>query len=113
MLTSLDLLILVFIGFAFAVLVSVCLMFLIKNRIVRRVCLYISIVIGIIMAFLGYMISSGMFPMQTATAMMTALASVGALVFDIVGRKNDKLFLVARIIAAASVAVGFINAFLI
>ncbi len=113
MFTSLDLLVLVFVGLAAAMMISLCLMFVIKKKLVQNIFFYITLILGLFVAFFGYMVGSGMFPIQTAVAIITALACVGALVIRIVGKGNDKMFLIARVIAAAAFVIGFINAFIL
>ena len=92
---------------------SVALMFLVRNRTARKVYFFIASVLGLYISWVGFRIGfGGMFPIQIAVGIVTALACVGAFVFYRVGKGNDKLFLVARILTAAALTVGFFNAIL-
>jgi hypothetical protein len=112
MFTFLDLLVVVFLALAALSLLSLCLMFLIRNKTAKRVFFYISTVFGIYIASIAFRISSGFFPAQTGLAIVTALMCIGAFVVERVGKNNDKMFLIARLIAAAALVIGFFNAIL-
>lgn len=113
MFTSLDLLIIVFMALAVATLLSLALMFLIKDQKARRVCLYIASAIGLYISWVGFRIGfSGMFPIQIAVGIVTALMCVCAFVLERVGKDNGKTFLYARILCAAALVLAFFNAIL-
>ena len=114
MTTFLDLLIVVFMVFAALSLLALCLMFLVKKPIICKICFYIVVALGICAAVIGARMGLGafFFPVQAAAAILAGLASIGALVLQIVGRKNEKLFLAARIISAVALVVGILNAFI-
>ncbi len=73
-----------------------------------------------IMAALGLCVSSialriglgGWFTTQIFFGVLTALASVGAIVLSLIGKKSEKQQKIARILAAAALIVGFVNAIL-
>lgn len=113
MFTFLDLLIVVSMVLIAASLVSVVLMFLVKNKIFRRVCLYICVALSLYVAYVGIRINWYGFSGQAALAGMMALVSIGALVLSLVKMKSDKLFLAARIMAAGALVIGTVNALLI
>ena len=114
MLTSLDWLIIVFMGLAASTLLSLCLMFLLRNKIAKRVCFYVTTALGIYVSTIGLAIGfSGVFLGMIVSGLFTILMCVGAFVLERVGRKNDKLFLVSRIISAAALIFAMANAFLI
>lgn len=111
MLTSLDLLVIVFIVLAALTLLSLCLMFLLKNTVARRVFFYVLSVIGIYVSWIGFRIGyGGYFPIQMAVGVLTAASFVGAFVLERVFRKNGKVFLISRIASAVTLAVAFYNA---
>ena len=113
MLTSLDWLIIVFMGLAALALLSLSLMFLIKNRKAKKVLFYIVAALGIYLSSIAIRIGiSGMFTGQIILGFLTALVSIGSVVTTIVCKNNEKSFLIARIVATASLIVGFANAFL-
>ena len=113
MFTSLDLLIIVFMALAAVTLLSLCLMFFIRNKTAKKVFFCISSVIGLYLSWVGFRIGiGGLFPIQIAVGVLTALMCIGALVLERVGKGNDKIFLIARSVSAAALAIGFFNAIL-
>ena len=113
MLTSLDLLVIVFMIFAAATLLSLSLMFLVRNRKTKKVCFYVTSVFGIYMSWVGFRIGlGGLFPIQSAFGIVTALVSIGAIVLERIRKGNDKAFLISRILSASALVVGFFNAIL-
>jgi len=113
MLTSLDWLIIVFMGLMGATLLSVILMFVLKNKKAQAVCLYVTAALGLFLAYVGISIGSGMFLGQMTVGVLVGMASIASVVLGIVAQKthNEKLFLIARIVAAAALTVGMANAF--
>ncbi len=113
MFTSLDLLIIVFMVLAAVTLLSLCLMFLIRNKTARKVFFYITSVLGLYVSWIGFRIGiGGMFSIQIAVGILTALMCVGAFVLERVSKGNDKMFRIARFISAAALVIGFFNAIL-
>ena len=110
--TFLDLLIVVVLALAAVSLVAMALMFLVKNRTVKRVCLYIVAALGIYMGYVGFRILWPGFAAQVALAILAALVSIGAVVLERRGKDNSKKFLTAQIMASAALVVGMLNAFL-
>ncbi|MBE6665854.1 MAG: hypothetical protein E7603_06530 [Ruminococcaceae bacterium] len=114
MLTSLDWLIIVFMGLAAATLLSVCLMFLLRNKIGKHICFYVVAALTLFVSYIALYIGlSGWFPGQIFFGALTALASVGAIVLNLISKNNEKGQRIARILATAALIVGFINALLI
>ena len=111
MFTSLDLLVIVFMALAAVTLLSLCLMFLIRNKTARRVCFYVASALGLYVSWVGFRIGiGGLFPLQIAIGVLTALLCVGAFVLERVSKGSDKMFLLARILSAAALVIGFFNA---
>ena len=111
MFTSLDLLIIVFIALAAVTLLSLCLMFLIRNKTARKVFFYIASALGLYVSWIGFRIGiGGLFSIQIVIGILTALMCVGAFVLERVSKGNNKMFLIARIISAATLVIGFCNA---
>lgn len=110
--TFLDLLIVVVLALAAVSLVAMVLMFLVKNRTVKRISLYIVAALGIYMGYVGYRILWLGFEGQAALAILTALVSVGSVVLERLSRGSNGKFLTAQIMASASLIVGMFNAFL-
>ncbi len=111
MFTSLDLLVVVFMILAALTLLSVCLMFLIRNKIAKRVFFYIVSAIGLYMSWVDIRIGfGGLFPVQIAVGIVSALICIGAFVLERVSKGNEKLLLIARILGAAALVLGLVNA---
>ena len=111
MFTSLDLLIIVFMALAAVTLLSFCLMFLTRNKTARKVFFYIASALGLYVSWIGFRIGiGGLFPIQIVIGILTALMCVGAFVLERVSKGNNKMFLIARIISAAALVLGFFNA---
>ena len=111
MFTSLDLLIIVFMALAAAALLSLSLMFLIRNKPAKKVFFYIASVLGLYVSWVGFRIGiGGLFSFQIAIGVLTALMCIGAFVLERVSKGHDKMFLAARILSAAALVIGFFNA---
>lgn len=114
MLTSLDWLVIAFMGLAVLTLLSLCLMFLPKNKKVKRIVTYIAVALALYMAGVGLHIGFlGWFVTQIALGIITVLMSIGAVVLDILSKGNEKMLRISRIVAAAALVLGFANALLI
>ena len=113
MFTFLDLLIIVSMVLIAASLLSLVLMFLIRNKKVQRVCFYIAVALSIYVGYVGVRINRLGFGHQAAVALVLALISIGALVLERVKRNDERMFLIARIAAAAALILGVANALLI
>lgn len=113
MLTFLDLLIIVVMALAAAGILSLTLMFLIKNKTAQRVCFYIVVALGVYVGTVGFRINWPGFLFQVAVAVVLAAVCAGALILERIGRKSDRLFLLARILATAGLVGGMVNAFLV
>lgn len=113
MLTFLDLLIIVSMVLIAASLLSVVLMFLVRNKKIQQVCFYISVALSLYIGFVGIQINWPGFFHQAVLAAVLALVSIGALVLQLLKKGDDKVFLYARIAAAAALVIGAINALLV
>ena len=108
--TFLDLLILVVMVLTAVSLVAVVLMFLVKNKVVKRICLYLVAALGVYMGYVGLRILWPMFLGQSVIAVLAAMTAIGSVVLERLSRGNRKLFLIAQILATAALVVGMINA---
>ena len=113
MFTSLDLLIIVVMALAAAGILSLALMFLIKNKTAQRVCFYIAAVLGVYIGTVGFRINWPGFLFQVAMAVVLAAVCAGAVVLERLCKENERPFLLARILAAAGLVGGMVNAFLV
>ena len=113
MITFLDLLIIVSMALIAASLLSVVLMFLIRNKKVQRVCFYMTAALSLYIAYVGIRMNWPDFYGQAVLAVVLALVSIGSVVLERVKKNNDKIFLITRIVSAAALVMGVINALLI
>ena len=112
MLTFLDLLIVVSMVLIFAGVLSVALMFLVRNRKIQRVCFYITVALSLYIGYVGIRINWPGYIDQVVLAGALSLIGVGALVLERVRKDHDKVFLFARIAAAVALVIGTVNALL-
>lgn len=110
MITFLDLLILVALALLAAGVVTMALMFLVKNRKVQKVSLYLTGALAVYLGYVGLRISWPMFMGQAVVAIVAALAGIAAVVLERLSKDNEKQFLLARVLSAAAVVVGIVNA---
>ena len=110
MYTFLDLLVVVFMVLTALSLLSVLLMFLVRNEKVKRICLIVTGVLGTYVGTVSVRIMWLAAPVQMWMGILLSLVSVAAVVLELVAKDNAKLHKIARIMAAASLAVGIINA---
>ena len=113
MFTSLDFLVIAFMGLAALTLLSLALMFLLKNKTAKRVFFYIVVALGLYISSIGLRIGlSGWFTAQIGFGVLTVLLGIGAFVVERISKGNERMLLVARILAAAALALSFLNAIL-
>ena len=113
MLTYLDLLVFVFMALAALALLSLCLMFLLRNNKVKRICFYAVLALAAYVTYVSLYIGiTGWFTAQIFFGAITGLMCIGAVVLDIIAKENDKMRFIARIVAAATLVIGMINAIL-
>ena len=106
MLTALDFLTLAFIGLSALSLLAVCLMFLVRKPVARKVCFYIVVILCIYMAYVGLYISSGFFLGQTIVAVIVGLTGIATVVLERLSNNDNKKFLIARILSAIALVIG-------
>ena len=72
-----------------------------------------TVKMGLFLGYVGIRIGGGLFLGQMAVGALVGMMSVASAVPGIIARKkrNDKLLLIARIMAAAALTVGMANAF--
>lgn len=113
MFTYLDLLIVVALSLIAFGLVSLALMFLLRNQTAKRVCFYLASALAIYLGYVGMRINWPGFTNQVVLGAVMALVGIGALVLTFLRKGDAKVFRTAQIMTAASVVVGIANAFLI
>ena len=109
--TFLDLLIVVVMALAAVSLVAMALMFLVKNKKVRRFCLYLVAALGVYMGYVGCRILWPGFLPQVLLAVAMALTAIGAVVLERLSKGCEKKFRLARILASGALVIGMCNAF--
>jgi len=113
MFTYLDLLIVVFMSLIALALLSVCLLFLLKNKIAKRIFFYVTLVIGLYASWVAIAIGSGGgFIFQMDLGILTAIVCVSTFVFERIKGKDEKKLRIAYIIAAVTMIVALFNAIL-
>ena len=113
MITYLDLLVLVVMAMVAVSLVAVVLMFLVKNKKVKRICLYLAAALSLYVGYVGLRILWPMFLGQSVVAILAALTGIGAVVLERLSKDTDKKLLTAQILASASLVIGLVNAFMV
>ena len=108
MVTFLDLLVVVVMVLCAVSLVAMALMFLVKNKKVKQICLYLVAALGIYMGYVGFRIMWVNSLVQTGLA----LAAIGAVVLERLSKGSEKKFLLSQILASASLVIGMFNAFM-
>jgi len=109
--TFLDLLILIVMVLAALSLLAITLMFLVKNKNVKRVCLYLAAALSVYMGYVGLRILWPGFMGQSLLAILMALTAIGAVVLERLSNGSEKIFLLAQILSSVSLIVGMFNAF--
>lgn len=112
MLTSLDLLIIVYLIMIAAGLLALCLMFLARRPLLKKVCFYFVSALGIYTASVGIRIGFVLFPVQAAIGVLAGLASIVAILLSLKYKNEEKKLRIVRILAAAALVVGLINTIL-
>ena len=110
MLNSLDLLVILFLVSAVATLLALCLLWLVKKPLVRRICLVFLTAAALYFAAMGAYIGRFVFLGQTLIAFALGAAAIAAVVLEWRG-KSPKTALISRSLASAAVVLGMINAF--
>ena len=108
---SLDLLVIVFMILVAASLLALCLMFLVRNPRIKKVCLYVVSALSIYTGYIGVHIGNSLFPVQTAVGVIVAAVSIAAIVLAATAKDNQKNFRIAQFIATGAWLVGISNTF--
>ena len=112
MVTFLDLLVVVVMALCAVSLVAIALMFLVKNKKVKRICLYPVAALGVYMGYVGFRIMWINSLAQTGLAVALALAAIGAVVLERLSKGSEKKFLLSQVLASGSLVLGMLNAFM-
>ena len=113
MMNFLDLLVVSFMALLAVGLLAICLMFLTKKPVVQKASLYVAAALALYTAAMGaYIGSTAMFASQAALGVAAGVAAIAAVVLERVSKGDEKKFLAARIVAAAALVIGTLNAFM-
>ena len=112
MVTFLDLLVVVVMVLCAVSLVAMALMFLVKNKKVKQICLYLVAALGVYMGYVGFRIMWVNSLAQTGLAVSLALAAIGAVVLERLSKDSAKKFLLSQVLASGSLVIGMFNAFM-
>lgn len=111
MFTSLDLLIIVFMVLGGLTLISVGLMFLLKNSKAKKICFYIVFGLSIFMAYVSTRIGfTALFMPQGILGILIGLVSIASLILEIKSSNNSKLCIVSRVLVTVALIGGLLNA---
>lgn len=110
MITALDALVLVFMGMSALSLLAICLMFLIRKDLVKKICFYFLALDGMAVSVMNALMTPGTFPGELAIGWGLGALSIVALLLQVCG-KDEKRFMIARILVTVSVIAGMFNAF--
>ena len=109
MLNSLDLMVMIFMALATLSLLSLSLLFLVRNPRIKKVCFFMVAVLALYAASIGVRIGGFLFPVQTAVGVAAGIVSIAAIVLVLTGKGNEKKFNLARTMAAASLVIGIVS----
>ena len=112
MTTFLDLLFVVVLALAAVSLLAIALMFLVKNKTVKKVCFYLVTLMAVYIGYVGFRINFPGFASQMVLAVLMALIAIAALILERVSKAPTGHFLLARVLASAALVTGMINAFI-
>ena len=112
MVTFLDLLVVVVMVLCAVSLVAMALMFLVKNKKVKRICLYLVAALAVYMGYVGCRILWPGFLPQVILAVAMALTSIGAVVLERLSKDSKKKFLLSQVLASVALVIGMFNAFM-
>lgn len=109
----LDLLVLVFAVLAAVALAAVSLMFLLKNKLAKRIAFYASVALGVLLSSVGiYVAAVSALPVFVGVAAAGLLLSIGALMLERFGKDKAKGFVLARVGSVAALALGLYSLYL-
>ena len=112
MVTFLDLLVVVVMVLCAVSLVAMALMFLVKNKKVKQICLYLVVALGVYMGYVGLRIMWINSAAQSAFAVALAIAAIGAVVLERLSKGSEKKFQLAQVLASVALVTGMFNAFM-
>lgn len=108
-----DLLVVVFMTLIALTVLSIVLLFLLKNGIAKRVFFYLALALGLFASWGAISIGLiGSFIIQLVLGIATAVICVGLGVLSVIKRKDERVFFFAKTLAAVTLVVALFNAIL-
>ena len=109
----LDLLVLVFAALAAVALAAGFLMFLLKNKLAKRIVFYASVTLGVVLSAAGlYVAAVSALPFFVGVSVAGLILSIGALLLERFGKDKAKGFVLARVGSVAALALGLYSLYL-
>ncbi len=105
MISSLDGLVIMFMGIVGIALLSLILTYVVRKPAVKKVGFYILLVLAILVGIIGLRIGFLGFATQTIVGIAVILAAIGAFILE----RKGKEFLYAQILASVAVILGIVN----
>lgn len=109
MFTSLDLLIIVVMLLGVLAIISLVMMFLLKNKKAQKGFFYAGIALSSYLAYVGIRMGITGLTLQLVLGILGLLIVFGSILMLILSKNNNKLFLVARIMATVALTFGMFN----
>ena len=109
MFTSLDLLIIVVMILGGLAILALALMFLIKNNKAQKIFFGISLGLAGYLAYVGIRMGITGLTFQLIFGVLGLLIGIGSIVTAVFSKNNNKLFLVARVMATVALTFGMLN----
>lgn len=112
MTTFLDLLVIVFIVLVTVSLFFICLMFLTRNLIIKKISYYILSILSIYAGYIGIRIGDGLFLAQTIIGGIICMISIFTSTMILITKDYEQKFKVAQFIISITFIIGILNAFI-
>ena len=112
MITFLDLLVIVFLELSVTSLLAICLMFLCKKILVKKICFYMVVLLGVFAALINIRMGNSLFPAQTIIGIGIGILCIASFILQHFSKGHEKKFLIARITSAIALLIGIFNAFI-
>lgn len=108
--TALDYLVILFLVLSTLSLLAIAVMFLVKQPLIKRICLLLLAVTGLYLSAMGIYIGRFVFLGQTLASIVLGIAAIVAVALEFWG-KSEKTSRIARILVTASAVLGVVAAF--
>lgn len=112
MITFLDLLVAVFLELSVISLLAICLMFLCKKVLVKKISFYMVVLLGIFTAFINIRMGNSLFPIQTIIGIVVGILCITSFILERLSQGHERNFLIARIASAIALVIGIFDAFI-